>query len=84
MEWHRLYGAALGLTLSVGPTVGTALFPSASQLQLLGLYVLGGLVALGACRARTRPFRGPSADAASDDDPLTDGNVPRPRTDSAK
>jgi hypothetical protein len=64
MQRHHIYGAALGLTLSVGPTVGTVLFPSVSHLRLLGLYVLGGLVGLGACRARTRPLRGVADDAA--------------------
>jgi len=74
MQRQHIYGAALGLTLSVGPTVGTVLFPSVSHLRLLGLYVLGGLVGLGACRARTRPLGGAADDAApaGDCDPPSD------------
>jgi hypothetical protein len=77
MQRHRIYGAALGLTLGVGPAVGTAFFPGAHHLRLLALYVLGGLVGLGACRVRTRPLRGLAED-------FTERGVGDPRAGEAR
>jgi hypothetical protein len=55
-------GAALGLVVSLGPPLAAAFLPGLDRFRLLGLYVLGGLVAFGACRLRTRPFRGLAED----------------------
>jgi MYXO-CTERM domain-containing protein len=45
--------AALGLALSIGPAVVGHAFPGASALGPLGAVVLGGLIAMRACRRRS-------------------------------
>ncbi len=45
-------GAVLGLALSVGPALAAHVFPPAASLRMLGAYLLGGLIGIGACRRR--------------------------------
>jgi len=44
-----LFGATLGLTLSVAPAAMAHFYPRTDNLKLLALYVLGTLIAMSAC-----------------------------------
>jgi hypothetical protein len=44
--------AAFGLVLTIGPAVVAHIFPHAAALQRLDAVVLGGLIAIQACRPR--------------------------------
>ncbi len=52
LSWN-VVAATLGLALSVGPAVVVHKFPQASALGSAGAIVLGGLIALRACRRRS-------------------------------
>jgi hypothetical protein len=52
LSWGTL-SAMVGLALSIGPAVVAREFPQASMLGSLGAVVLGGLIALRACRRRS-------------------------------
>jgi hypothetical protein len=51
MSWGAI-SAMFGLGLSVGPALVAYRFPEAAALQQLGAAVLGGLIAMQACRPR--------------------------------
>jgi hypothetical protein len=51
MSWGAI-GAMFGIALSVGPALVAHTFPEATALQQLGGVVLGGLIAMQACRRR--------------------------------
>jgi hypothetical protein len=51
--YWSVIAAMLGLALSAGPAVVVHNFPQASGLEQLGVVVLGGLIALRACRRRS-------------------------------
>jgi hypothetical protein len=52
LSWGAI-SATLGLALSIGPAVVVHEFPWAAALESLGAVVLGGLIALRACRRRS-------------------------------
>jgi hypothetical protein len=51
MSW-AVMSAMFGLGLSVGPALVAYRFPEAAAVQQLGVVVLGGLIAMQACRPR--------------------------------
>jgi hypothetical protein len=48
----RVISAVFGLVLTIGPALVAHTFPHAAALQRLGAVVLGGLIAIQACRPR--------------------------------
>jgi hypothetical protein len=51
MSWAAM-SVMFGLGVSVGPALVAYRFPQAAALQQLGAVVLGGLIAMQACRPR--------------------------------
>jgi hypothetical protein len=52
LSWN-IVAAMLGLTVSIGPTLVESEFPQVLVVGQLGAVVLGGLIALRACRRRS-------------------------------
>jgi hypothetical protein len=44
-----VFGATLGLMLSIAPPAMAQCFPKAADLKLLAVYVLGTLISMSAC-----------------------------------